>query len=211
MSLTNFPNLTDLESRLLVSFVQFADKNGFTRVDTANIHTNTTEFEIRPLMLKPTFEKLCDKDVLRLSRDNGSSYYELSSSYADAIDKYMNFVLGEIQTSPQPPISAADRFVEVDQNSKEFAATTQSLSKLAQAIRDANELTANSEDRIIFSKDVDHLRELISQPRVHLATISDFITSSKLKWLMEQTVSGLVRAAANDAFQHLMSFLRAYF
>ena len=172
MAPNNFPELSNIESTLLVKFVEFADKHELTRVDASSIHTSAKEFGIRPIFLRATFEKLCQKGILSLTTvrnydSDDDSYYEINPEYADEIDSYVNFMITEPITTSLPGDVPAS-------------------------------------DRIILSKEIDAIKELIGQRRIHISALWDSTKSnSTLKWLMEQSISGVVRELAVKAFNHL--------
>jgi hypothetical protein len=208
VSLANFPKLSELESQLIVGFVEFADLHGLTRVDSANLHTDPKAFGIRPLMLKPTFEKLCEKGVLNLTRDNDTYYYELSSNYSDEIDEYVSFILEKPEQSAQQSIPAADRFVSVSDNQIDTSQATVALNELSEAIRSSNGLVVNPDDKAQISREISFIKEIIEQPRIHVAALWDSVKhNSTLAWLAKDAVSGVVRAAASKAFDTLVALL----
>ena len=214
MAPNNFPELSNIESTLLVKFVEFADKHELTRVDASSIHTSAKEFGIRPIFLRATFEKLCQKGILSLTTvrnydSDDDSYYEINPEYADEIDSYVNFMITEpITTSLPGDVPASDRFVSIGDNQPEVSQAIEALDELSAAIRhprDTNvSLTADPDDRIILSKEIDAIKELIGQRRIHISALWDSTKSnSTLKWLMEQSISGVVRELAVKAFNHL--------
>lgn len=140
---------------------------------------------------------------------NGHISWRISQAFSNLAP-----VLYERLTNGKPnakiEIPAADRFVEIGDNLPHIVEARQALSELSRAVKEANHLTANPEDQIRLSKEVDYIGELISQPRMHVSALWDAARhNSTLKWLMEQTISGVVRDIAVKAFEHLDKLLSA--
>lgn len=214
MSLEIFGQLSKNELTLIVKFVEFSDKHGLTRVNADAIHSDTKDFGVRPILLRPTFEKLCQKNVLLLRtvshfNDDDEQFYELNSEYADAIDEYMEFLTA---SDERPNVPAADRFVSTQDNQAEVLQAIESIEALAKAISSSNELFANSDERLQVSKEINTLKEIIEQPTIRISALWDATrNNSLLKWLAEQAVSAIVRGAATDAFQRVEILFHSLF
>jgi hypothetical protein len=223
MSSNTLPDLSSTESTLLIKFVEFADKHELTRVNVNHIHSSTKEFGIRPIILKAIFDKLCQKSILSLTRNRNYEsddefYYEINSEFADQIDSYVGFMSNQTALAPvSPEIPASDRFVSIGDNQPQVASAKAALDELSSAVRHPRDtnvpLTADPEDQILLSKEIDYIKEIVSQPRIHIFALWDSTkNNSTLKWLMEQGISGVVRELAVKAFNHLdalIHFLRS--
>ncbi len=203
MSSEKLPELSVLEGTLLIAFVEFADTNALTRIDEANIHTNTSDFKIRPLMLKPTFYNLCEKGILQKVHEEYATYYELNPTYADQIDSFISLWASTNEDQTKVVIPAADRFVSTKDNQIDTSQAVAALDELTEAIRTSNDLTANSEDKLQISREISFLKEVIEQPRLHIAALYDAKVNTTLRWLTEQAFSAIVRQAAVRVMQNL--------
>jgi hypothetical protein len=205
-------SLSENEKKLLFNFIRFADEHGLTRLDEVNIHTNTREFGVRPLTLEATFSKLCQKSVLVRSREEDDTYYyKIDPECVDEIDDFTENYKPKTNTN-EDIVPASDRFVSLGDNNEVLNDTEASLIELSKAITTSNELFANADERIQVSREINHLVELIKEPQIHVIALWDGIKRNHtLKWLMEQSVSGVVRTAASKAFEHLDKLIHLLF
>ena len=198
MTTYEFPDLTSTESTLLIKFVEFADRYGLTRVEVSNIHTNTNEFGVRPIMLRAMFDRLCQKSLLFVSRDRNPAtledtlYFEISPAYADQIDSYVNSIRSQNVPAPAalPLVPAANRFLSIRDHSEAVDATMDAIDQLCDSIKSASDLIANADHRRQLCTEFDYFKEVVNKPRIHLAAITDFTANnSTINWLADQRIS----------------------
>jgi hypothetical protein len=219
-----FLTLTENEKKLLLNFIRFADENSLTRLDAANIHTNTSRFGVRPLILKATFEKLCDKSVLTRTSvptrtwdnhdythshagDDDTYYYEIHPDFVDEIDD-LPIDFSSTSDLDGEKIPASDRFVSIKDNQALLVEAKESLTALSELVRGSNDLFADADERIQVSAEINYIKELIDKPKIHVLAVWDNVKNNNtLKWLVEQSVSGVVRHAAVKAMENLDKLL----
>lgn len=189
------------------------------RFKNAELLDSAEALGVPVLFVRPTFQSLITKKILIAVQYLNAPHYELNSEYADEfydLAKSLGLITADdsvqgnqSEESAIEAIPAADRFVTVDHNSESFIETVKSLDALVSSIEGANRLTADHQDRLQISKEINYVKELISEPRVHLLAIWDYAKNNHtLKWLTEQTISSAVRQAALDALKLLFHFVK---
>jgi hypothetical protein len=129
------PKLSKREETALKDFLLFTKIKKIPRMDERNLYTDTDSFTITPAFLKATFSGLCEKGVLAYSHDNDTSYYEISSYYADDL-----WEMSQKLSADGIQIPASDRFVQLDHNSKEFKETISKLEEIEERVQKSNDL-----------------------------------------------------------------------
>jgi DNA-binding HxlR family transcriptional regulator len=101
-------------------------------------------------------------------------------------------------------IPAADRFVSFDDNTKGLQEAQLALTELSEAIRGANGLFANHDERILVSQEINYIKEIISNPNVHLSALWDATNNNTtLQFLAKQTFVVVVRELAARVISQL--------
>ena len=94
-------------------------------------------------------------------------------------------------------------------NSAAFEASKTALDQLSEAVRGSNDLFASADERLQVSSEIDQVKGLISTPIVRVAAIWDAAKNNTLlRWLAEQTASGIVRDLASKALEYLDHLLQ---
>ncbi len=161
-------------------------------------------------LLRKSLNSLVSSGFLSRIFTKETSIFELAMDFADfAYELYRGdfdlFSEKKEDRKISDGIPAADRFVSLTDNQNEVAQAVTALGELSDAIRNTNDpLTANPEDRLLLSKEVDLLKDLISQPRIQVVALYNAIyRNSTVKWLAEQIISGVVQQAAISSYEHL--------
>jgi hypothetical protein len=166
--------------------------HGFTEIRTSNF----------PMpLLSRTVNKLVEQGFLERVYRNDDDAFQLSDKFVEEAHR----IFSEGSATFRDDIPAADRFVSIGDNQPDVTSAKAALDELSDAIRKTNDpLTTHPEDRIQLSKEVDAIKALISQPRIHVAALYDAVNSSStLKFLVRQAAAGIVQRAAVKAMESL--------
>ncbi|MHB1303409.1 MAG: hypothetical protein ACYCZB_08045 [Acidiphilium sp.] len=212
--MAEFPALNAAEKQCLKDFLSVAVNHNRSFLTDYGISQFGNEFKISPIFLKKFFNQLTQKGVLyRIIENDNQAEYHIADEYIDEIYKFSEqegIIKPETQNPESDeelefsPIPASDRFVSRSDNEDAAQSAIQALSELSKRIIISNELTASSEERVALSKEIDGLKEVVSQSKVRVATIWNAITGSGvLRWLAERAADAAVNAIAFDAITHL--------
>jgi len=102
---------------------------------------------------------------------------------------------GELVIAPAP-----DRFVRIDHSSPEFAEADATLTRLAEAINNSNEIRVSKADRLSVVSEIAGLQQAIRNSSVRLGAIwAATRESGILGWLQKEVSSASIRALATAA------------
>ncbi len=134
-------------------------------------------------------------------------YYEIHPDFIDEIDD-LPIDFSSTNDLDGEKIPASDRFVSIKDNQTLLVEAKESLTALSELVRGSNDLFADADERIQISAEIDYVRELINKPKIHVSAVWDNVKNNNtLKWLVEQSVSGVVRQAAVKAMENLDKIL----
>jgi hypothetical protein len=211
----DLPVFNEQEALVIKNYLRILINENLASFDSFDLIIRAGEFGIPPMFLKLTFDKLLEKEVLRSVQNNNRPHYEINPQYQDAffaLTKSCGLFSSDysmqdlhLLSGGVDEIPAADRFVSIADNQYEVAQAKDALSELSDAIRRTNDsLTTNPEDRLLLSKEIDTIKELIDQPRIRVAALYDVLNGkSVLKYLGEQAISTVIRQATIKALENL--------
>jgi hypothetical protein len=194
------PKLSKREETALKDFLLFTKIKKIPRMDERNLYTDTDSFTITPAFLKATFSGLCEKGVLAYSHDNDTSYYEISSYYADDL-----WEMSQKLSADGIQIPASDRFVQLDHNSKEFKETISKLEEIEERVQKSNDLVADKSERLAIIREVKTLRENLNEKVVRTGSIlASTRDSGILLWLSQHCSDAVLNVLAAEAISHIL-------
>ena len=205
-----FEDLAEHEQNLVLCFIKFTKAEDVESMSAdellAQAPLTNIPAAVRKKYFKRSLDALANTRVFSTVATSKGIRIEIHEDFIDdALTLYRDTPLfpGE-SADPLIDIPASDRFVSIGDNQPILEETKEALALLSNAIRGSNELFATAEDRLQVSKEIDHIRELISVPRIHVIAVWDATKNNRaLKWLIEQGISGIVRETAIKAFEHL--------
>jgi hypothetical protein len=195
-------SLKEFEKQLVYKYIAFTKSNRLEFATEAQTLALARTADIPAALAPNCLEKLCSNQIFlkEINLRTPNSIRIHSAFYEEATALY--------QIESESTIPAADRFVSIDDNQPILEETKVALVELSQAVSGANKLFATGEDQIQVSKEIDYVLDLISRPRIHILAVWDATKSNRvLNWLIEQSFSGAVRAAAAKAAEHLGKLL----
>ena len=134
----------------------------------------------------------------KLLRGKGEPYWELTEE-----------ALELLQAASPENVPASDRFVSLNHNQPEVQEAQMALHELAEAVRGANGLFANPDDRLFVLSEVEALRASLGGARAHVASLWHATReSAPIAWLAKESASGVVKAAAERAFGAVLTLVR---
>jgi hypothetical protein len=220
----NLPELNPRETLVLRNLLKILISQNLEIISSIKALQSGEALGLPVVFIRPTFNALLEKEILNTVQFNNAPHYELNSEYTDefyALAESLGLVAPDDteQSSSSKEIAieeipASDRFVTIGDNFAVVDEAKEALEKLSASIKGANdELFADAEQRLQISQEFDHLKEIISRPKIHLSAVWDFVkNNSTLKFLANQTVSFVVRqdaSAVTEAFHRLLHFLMA--
>lgn len=219
--MTNLPDLNQREILVLKNFLRILISENIEIITISQLLEFPDRMGLPLPFIRPVLISLIAKKILNTVQFNNLQHIGLNSEHVDwfyDLAATLGLVVEDKTTSGKAllddrpnNIPAGNRFVSLLDNQNEVSQAITALDQLSDAISKTNDpLTANPEDRVLLSKQVNLLNELISQPRIQLAALYDIVYhNSTLKWLAEQAISGVVRQAAVMALKHLGSLLQS--
>ncbi len=168
--------------------------------------------------IRPTLMALLNKKVLEVVQHNNFQHFGLNGEHTDwfyELADTSGLIPQEASTLEKSSsediannVPASDRFVTVSDNYEAIEKAKLAITDLSDAIVESNTLFANAEERIQVSREINFIKELISEQQIHVTSVWDASkNNSTLKWLIEQSASGIVRDLATKAINALAHLL----
>jgi hypothetical protein len=149
----------------------------------------------------------CHQRILGLGVDGGHTIALTGSGLLKADELRALLTAGNAQSS-SADVPAADRFVSKSDNEAAFEEAAQRLSDLAEAVRGANDLFADADERLAVERELEGLERLLRGAKVRAAAIWSAVTGSGvLRWLANHAVGGIVAQAATAAARALANLV----
>jgi hypothetical protein len=112
--------------------------------------------------------------------------------------------VGSREAESSDSVPASDRFVPINHNSGEFADAQDALEALGDALKQSNELTISSDERLSVVSEVNELRSHLANSVVRPAYVWAVVQST-LVWLARDAASGVIRTLAAKAVDALLN------
>jgi hypothetical protein len=131
--------------------------------------------------------------------DGGHSVEMTASGLLEAEELRARLTAENAQAS-SANVPAADRFVSQSDNEAAFTEAAQRLTALVDAVRGANDLFADADERLAVESELEGIQRLLSGPKVRAAAIWEVVTGNGVvRWLANHAVGGVVAALAVTA------------
>jgi hypothetical protein len=204
--------LSDVERRALLMLVDVCSHHSFDKIYPHNFFYFKRE-GLSNAFLRGTLTSLTRKGLLYFfSPEPGNEWWELGPKAAEYLERSENTSSSatgkKTDEIGDANIPASDRFVSVKDNQHILLDANESITALSELVRGSNELFADADERIQISAEINYVKELINKPKIHVLAVWDSVKNNHtLKWLVEQSVSGIVREAAVKATENLDNLL----
>ena len=201
-------SLWPVERALVLKFIELTSMHNSESISEPRFLDIGREVGMAAALRGSALQKLCNLEIFNRQQDE-YGLEQIIRIHPNFYEEALLLYHGEgTDLSSDPVVPAADRFVSLDHNNPIVVDARQAVTELSETIKKANKLVANPDDQVGLSKEVDYIKGLISQPRLHVVALW-YATKNNttLRWLMEQTISGVVRDVAMKAFGHLVRLL----
>jgi hypothetical protein len=114
-------------------------------------------------------------------------------------------ILRELERAPSIPVPASDRVVRLDHNAAAYAAVTEALGKVEEAVKATNDYP-DAEDKEQRIAEISAGRRLLESTRVRVVAITA-VLGPALRWLAEKFGGSIVGQIAATAWKLLSGLL----
>lgn len=187
--------LSQREKSVLVAAYSFLSANTAHSAFDAGDIRSLLQPAIPEGFLKPTLQSLANAKLLtRYTSNFGVENFEFTGSGLAAAETFN--ALGP-QTVAAQAVPAADRFVARSDNEAAFVEAEKELTALVEAVRGANDLFADADERLAVERELEGIQRLLSGPKARAAAVWDAVTANGVvRWLADHAAGGVVAAAA---------------
>jgi hypothetical protein len=208
---------TQLESDCIGELVRLSDVFDLDRISKRDLRVNRSR-NIPSILFNGALDSLLKRGMLEKIYEGEEEFWVLTGkgalfAYEKQVTSNQIANKGDgdriiATANVEQDIPAADRFVSVDHNSRQFSDADQALEKLEESIKDSNELSVQPDERLALMREIAGFRDYIKLPSVRVSAIWSAVSGSgTLGWLRSQSLSGIVQAAAQAAVNALLKLV----